>query len=170
LLPGWRIVPLEGDRYPPETGTTYYANARSKAEFGRSTGPAEEWMLGEDSGLEVTGLGGAPGVRSARSAAGDEVGWLLRELAGVEGDGRQARYVSELVCLSPDGLEYRGTGTLAGRIAEEPHGEEGFGFDPVFVPEGEELTVAQLGNGWKAEHSHRAQAAQALLAALGQSR
>jgi XTP/dITP diphosphohydrolase len=123
-------------------------------------------MLGEDSGIEVAGLGGGPGVHSSRSAAGDEVGWLLRELDGVQGEGRKARYVCELVCVSPEGLEFRGTGTLEGRIAEEACGDEGFGFDPIFVPNGEERTVAELGNEWKAEHSHRARAARALLHAL----
>lgn len=127
-------------------------------------------MLGEDSGLEIEGLDGQPGLHSSRSAAGDEVGWALRELAGIHRDGRRARYVSELVALSPDGEEVRGTGTLAGRIAEAPKGEGGFGFDPVFVPEGEERTVGELGEGWKAEHSHRANAARALLRALSQTR
>ena len=60
----------------------------------------------------------------------------------------------------------RGSGTLTGRIAEEPGGDEGFGYDPVFVPDGEERTVAELGNAWKAENSHRARAARALLAVL----
>jgi XTP/dITP diphosphohydrolase len=61
----------------------------------------------------------------------------------------------------------RGTGTLSGRITAQPSGAEGFGFDPVFIPDGEDGTVAELGNEWKAEHSHRANAARALLAALG---
>jgi XTP/dITP diphosphohydrolase len=91
---------------------------------------------------------------------------LLAELGGVEGDGRRARYVCELVALSPDGDERRGTGILEGRIGHEPRGSEGFGFDPVFIPDGEERTVAELGDGWKAENSHRARAAKALLAAL----
>jgi XTP/dITP diphosphohydrolase len=123
-------------------------------------------MLGEDSGVEVEGLGGAPGVHSSRSAAGDEAGWALRQLAAVDGAGRNARYVCELVVLSPDGRELRGTGTLRGRIATEARGSGGFGFDPVFVPEGETRTVAELGDGWKAQNSHRARAARALLAAL----
>jgi XTP/dITP diphosphohydrolase len=106
-------------------------------------------------------------VHSSRSAAGEEVGWMLRELQGIEREGRRARYVCELVALGPNGEELRGTGTLAGRIATKPAGEEGFGFDPVFIPEGEEQTVAQLGNDWKAEHSHRARAARALLASFG---
>ncbi|MDT7582285.1 MAG: XTP/dITP diphosphohydrolase, partial [Pseudonocardiales bacterium] len=79
---------------------------------------------------------------------------------------RRARYVSELVLVSPSGAVVRATGTLEGRIADEPRGREGFGFDPIFVPQGEERTVAELGNEWKAEHSHRANAARALLAAL----
>ena len=170
LLPGWSIEPLDAEDYPPEEGDTYYANALAKARFGRSRAPADAWALGEDSGLEIAGLGGGPGVHSSRSAAGDEVGWALRELAGIEGDGRRARYVCELVALSPSGDELRGTGTLAGRIAESPAGTHGFGFDPIFVPEGQERTVAELGDEWKALQSHRARAAQALLAALREPR
>jgi XTP/dITP diphosphohydrolase len=169
LLPGWTVEPLEADDYPPEEGDTYYENALGKARFGRSHAEPDAWVLGEDSGLEVEGLGGRPGVHSSRSAAGDEVGWVLRELDGVEGDRRRARYVCELVALSPAGDELRGTGTLAGRIAESPAGTGGFGFDPVFVPEGEQRTVAELGDAWKAEHSHRANAAKALLRELRQA-
>jgi XTP/dITP diphosphohydrolase len=169
LLEGWTIEPLAADDYPPEDGDTYYDNALLKARFGRTRAPADAWVLGEDSGLEIDGLGGRPGVHSSRSAAGDEVGWALKELEGVEGDGRRARYVSELVALSPDGEEVRGTGTLEGRIAAAPAGGGGFGFDPVFVPDGEERTVGELGDEWKADHSHRANAARALLRALGQS-
>jgi XTP/dITP diphosphohydrolase len=91
---------------------------------------------------------------------------MLRELRGVEDEGRRARYVSELVAIAPDGREFRGTGTLAGRIIVEPRGAEGFGFDPIFVPDGEDETVAELGDEWKAKHSHRALAAFALLDAL----
>jgi XTP/dITP diphosphohydrolase len=167
LLPEWSLELLEAHEYPPEDGATYYDNARAKALYGRRVGPDDAWMLGEDSGIEVEGLDGRPGVHSSRSAAGDEVDWVLRELSGVEGDGRRARYVCELVALSPDGREVRGTGTLAGRIAGEPHGSGGFGFDPVFVPDGETRTVGELGDDWKLLNSHRARAAQALRAALG---
>jgi XTP/dITP diphosphohydrolase len=93
---------------------------------------------------------------------------MLRELAGIEGDGRRARYVCELVALGPAGEELRGTGTLEGRIATEPSGREGFGFDPVFIPDGEEQPVAELGNDWKTKHSHRANAARALLREAGE--
>jgi XTP/dITP diphosphohydrolase len=68
--------------------------------------------------------------------------------------------------VSPSGAVVRGTGTLDGHIAGEARGNEGFGFDPIFVPQGEQRTVAELGNEWKAHHSHRANAARALLAAL----
>jgi XTP/dITP diphosphohydrolase len=85
---------------------------------------------------------------------------VVEALAGVQ--DRRARYVCELVALSPRGEELRGTGVLEGRIATEPSGAEGFGFDPVFVPDGEERTVSELGDAWKAENSHRARAARVL--------
>jgi XTP/dITP diphosphohydrolase len=164
LLPGWTLEPLDRDDYPPETGETYYDNALIKARFGREHAPG--WVLAEDSGLSVDALGGRPGVHSARYApeGAPAIAKLLGELAGV--DDRRAHYVSELVLIAPDGYELRGTGALLGRIANEPCGNEGFGYDPIFVPNGEERTVAELGDGWKAEHSHRARAAQALLVAL----
>lgn len=164
LLPGWTIEPLDRDDYPPETGATYYENARSKAGFGREH--AAGWVLAEDSGLEVDALGGRPGVLSARYAPEGPaaVSKLLGELGVV--DDRRARYVSELVLLSADGRELRGTGILDGRIAHAPAGNEGFGYDPVFIPDGEERTVAELGDEWKAGSSHRARAAHALLETL----
>jgi XTP/dITP diphosphohydrolase len=168
LLPGWSIVPLDRDDYPPETGATYYDNAALKARFGREH--TDGWVLAEDSGLEVDALGGRPGVLSARYApeGAPAIAKLLGELEGI--GERRARYVSELVLLSADGRELRGTGTLEGRIAHAARGSEGFGYDPVFIPDGEEQTVAELGNGWKAERSHRARAARALLSALGDAR
>jgi XTP/dITP diphosphohydrolase len=164
LLPGWRLEPLERDDYPPETGETYYDNARIKADFGREH--VSGWVLAEDSGLSVDALGGRPGVHSARYApeGAPAIEKLLGELDGVE--DRRAHYVSELVLLAPDGRALRGTGALLGTIATEPQGSEGFGYDPIFIPNGEEQTVAELGNAWKAEHSHRAHAARALLSAL----
>jgi XTP/dITP diphosphohydrolase len=164
LLPGWTITPLDRDDYPEETGATYYDNARIKADFGRAqTG---DWVLAEDSGIEVDALGGRPGVHSARYAP--EGTPAIAKLLGELGDTseRAARYVSELVLLAPDGTEYRGTGTLDGRIATEPSGTEGFGYDPIFVPDGDGRTVAERGDAWKALNSHRARAARALLAVV----
>jgi len=167
-LDGWALELLDAGDYPPEDGATYLDNARVKAEFGRTLVP-DRWVLGEDSGVEIDGLGGGPGVLSARWAAGREAERALEELAGVTGEGRRARYICELVAISPEGAEHRGTGILEGRIAEERSGSEGFGFDPVFVPDGEERTVAELGNDWKRDNSHRARAARALLASIMQS-
>ena len=167
-LDGWSLELLDAQEYPSESGATYYENARGKAEFGRTLA-RDRWVLGEDSGVEIEGLGDGPGVRSARWAAGREAERALEELQGVHGDARRARYVCELVALSPEGVEHRGTGVLEGRIADELRGSEGFGFDPVFIPEGEERTVAELGNDWKQDNSHRARAARALLASIMQS-
>lgn len=164
LFPGWDLELLDGGDYPPEDGATFADNARIKAQHGRSVGPAGRWMLADDSGIEVAALGGAPGIHTARWAEGRHVEKLLAALEG-RGD-RGARYVCELIALAPGGAEVRGTGTLEGAIAREPAGSEGFGFDPVFVPAGETRTVAELGERWKAEHSHRALAARALLRAV----
>jgi XTP/dITP diphosphohydrolase len=164
-LPGWRIELLEADEFPAEDGESYYENALTKARFGRALAGADGLVLGEDSGIEAAALGGRPGIHSARwGKPGSSVDRLLRELDGV--DDRRARYVCELVCLLPDGTEARGGGTLEGTVAHERRGMAGFGYDPVFVPDGESLTVAELGDDWKAENSHRARAALTLARAL----
>ncbi len=162
-LSGWEIELLGADAFPAEDGETYYENARGKARFGREVGNTDAWIFGEDSGIEASALGGRPGVESARWAE-DGVAQLLAELGGAA--DRRGRYVCELVALAPDGRELRGTGILAGTIAGERRGSEGFGYDPIFVPAGEEHTVAELGNAWKSSNSHRARAAAAFLAAL----
>ena len=163
-VPEWSVELLDAGAFPEETGSSFYENARGKAEHGRAVGPAGAWILGEDSGIEVDALAGRPGIFSARfagpgAADADNVAKLLVELAGVPERERGARYVCELVALAPDGDEVRATGTLAGRIAAAPSGAAGFGYDPVFLPEGETRTVAALGDAWKAAHSHRARAA-----------
>ena len=167
-LPGWQLELLDVGGRPPEDAPTYYENARAKAEFGRLAGAAGAWVLADDSGIEVEALGGRPGVHSNRWArpGEDHVQKLLAELAAAGGASRGARYVCELVALSPADEEFRGTGVLNGRVAESPRGSEGFGYDPIFVPTGETHTVAELGDAWKAEHSHRARAAKALLEAV----
>lgn len=164
-MPGWRIELLEAEEFPAEDGESYYENALIKARFGRGLAVPDELVLGEDSGIEAVALGGRPGLHSARwGEPGSNVDRLLRELEG-ETD-RRARYVCELVCLLPNGTELRGRGTLEGVVAHERRGTAGFGYDPVFVPEGETRTVAELGDDWKAKHSHRACAALALLDAI----
>ena len=170
LFPDWDVQPFAAS-YPDETGATFYENALAKARFAHGFKP-EVPVMGEDSGLEVDALDGRPGVHSARFAGPDatddeNVERLLRELDAVSERDRGARYVSELVLLFPDEDELCGTGTLAGRIVTERKGSEGFGYDPVFVPTGHDRTVAELGDTWKRENSHRAAAARALLEGLG---
>jgi len=168
-LPGWEIELLETDDYPPEDGETYRENARIKARFGRAVVRPDEWVLGEDSGIEVEALAGGPGPESARWAKGREAEKLLEVIGDAK--NRRAHYVCELVAIAPDGREVEARGELHGTIARELRGTAGFGFDPVFVPEGETKTIAELGDEVKAGISHRARAARALAAKLeGQAR
>ncbi len=162
-LPGWEIDLLAAPDEPVEDGATFLENARIKARHGRLRAASEDWVAGEDSGIEVAALGGGPGIESARWAA-DPVERLLDELEGIA--DRRARYICELVVLAPGGAEIHATGMLEGEVAYERRGREGFGYDPIFVPLGESQTVAELGNAWKVEHSHRARAARALAEAL----
>lgn len=157
---------LNASGYPDETGETYEANARLKARFGRGLAPQDAWVVGEDAGIEVDALGGRPGVQSARWSE-DPNAELLAELEGA--DDRGARYRCVMVALAPDGREVVVEGRLEGKVAPEPRGSGGFGYDPIFVPEGEGRTVAELGGAWKRRNSHRARAAAALRAALAAS-
>jgi XTP/dITP diphosphohydrolase len=164
-LPGWQLEALEADEWPEETGETYAENALLKARFGREIAAAEEWVLGEDSGIESAALDGAPGLHSARWAPhGDQADALLERLTGE--DDRRARMVTVLVALAPDGRELEVSGVLEGELATERRGETGFGYDPIFIPAGYDQTVAELGEKWKRAHSHRALAAKALLVAV----
>jgi XTP/dITP diphosphohydrolase len=162
-LPGWEIELSDNSTFPPEVGSTYAENAHAKAVHGRSGAPADAWVIGEDSGIEAAGLAGRPGLASARWAE-DGVARLLGELEHVS--DRRARYVCAIVAIGPEGEIVAVEGTLEGTIAIDRRGEEGFGYDPVFVPDGEQQTVAELGDAWKTANSHRARAAAALAAAL----
>jgi XTP/dITP diphosphohydrolase len=158
LLPGWTIEPLDVDDWPDETGSTYYENALGKASFARAARGG--WALGEDSGIEVAALGGRPGLHSARYApeGAPAIAKLLAELGDAE--DRRARYVSELVLAGPDGAVLRGTGTVVGRIAAAPRGTGGFGYDPLFLVDGDAhgRTMAELAPDEKNRISHRARA------------
>jgi XTP/dITP diphosphohydrolase len=161
-LPGWQLDLLPATDYPPEDGETYVDNARIKARYGREVGDPDAWILGEDSGIESDALDGAPGLHSARWAPGaDQAEALIERLAGEP--NRRARMVTEIVAISPSGEELRGSGVLEGSLTTEKRGDTGFGYDPIFVPDGHTQTVAELGDAWKREHSHRARAAQAFL-------
>jgi XTP/dITP diphosphohydrolase len=160
----------------PETGDTLSANAAAKAHaVADATGlPA----LADDTGLEVDALGGAPGVRTARYAGpaatdADNVARLLAELDGVPPERRTARFVTVLVLAEPpvaDGTRPPDVvvrGEVTGRIAEAPRGRGGFGYDPVFVPDGGDgRTFAEMPPADKDRISHRARAGAALAAAL----
>jgi XTP/dITP diphosphohydrolase len=153
-----------------ETGLTLVDNARLKAEALRdATGLA---ALGEDTGLEVDALGGAPGVRSARYAGEnasytDNVAKLLREVDAVRRASRTARFRTSVVLAMPDGTELVADGVVEGVIAAEPRGTGGFGYDPVFAPAGAGgRTFAELAPDHKHAISHRGRALRALAARL----
>ena len=145
-----------------ETGVTLEDNARLKAvALCDATGdPA----MADDTGLEVTALGGAPGVWSARFAGpdatyADNVALLLERLAGVEPGRRGARFATVAVARWPDGREVAAFGEVEGIIAEAPRGTNGFGYDPVFVPdEGDGRTFAEMLPAEKHALSHRGRA------------
>jgi XTP/dITP diphosphohydrolase len=167
LLEPHALLPLpDGVELPPETGSTFAENAVDKARAtSRATGrPA----LGEDSGIVVAALGGAPGVRSARFAGkdasdGENLRKLLRETRSAQ--DRRAAYACALAFVSPTGEEHVFEGRCEGRLTRAPRGSGGFGYDPIFVPDelGEsQRTMAELPPETKNEISHRGRAARSL--------
>ncbi len=142
-----------------ETGTTFAENALLKARA--IAGATGQWAMADDSGLEVDALDGAPGVYSARFA-GEPVNYaannekLLRLLSGSA--NRQARFRTVLALVSPDGKSFTVEGQCPGQIIEKSRGDQGFGYDPLFVPEGETLTFAEMPADRKNKISHRARA------------
>jgi XTP/dITP diphosphohydrolase len=155
-----------------ETGTTFTANALLKASaYCRQTGL---WTLADDSGLEVAALGGAPGVYSARYAgvgATDAARrkLLLQALAHTDADERRARFVCVIALARPGAhTPDTFTGVCAGRIAHTERGTGGFGYDPLFVPDGYEQTFGELPEEVKQIISHRARALAAVKAYLCQ--
>jgi len=150
-----------------ESGTSFVENAKLKALAASSQLPA--LVIADDSGLEVDALGGAPGIYSARYAGvnatdRDKIDKLLRELARVRAtdDGRRARFRC-VVALARNG-DLLGTfeGTVEGRIADKARGDAGFGYDPIFVPDGFEQTFGELTTEVKNTISHRGKAIRAL--------
>ncbi len=145
-----------------ETGTTFEENALLKARALASA--AGELALADDSGIEIDHLGGAPGIHSARWT--EEPDWIprvLRELDGVAAGGRGCRYVCAAAAVWPDGREVVVRGTVDGRIADEPRGSGGFGYDPIVIPaEGDGRTFGEMAPEEKEAISHRARAFRAL--------
>ena len=150
---------------PPEGADSYRENAEAKARaVWRALGvPA----IGDDSGLEVDALGGAPGVTSARFAGPDaddaaNNARLLAELRGLPPERRGARFRCVLALVEGDGPASVVEGVCPGRILEAPRGSQGFGYDPLFLPEGETKTFAEIPREEKTRGSHRGRAAAAM--------
>lgn len=155
---------------PAETGATFAENALIKARAAvAATGLA---AVADDSGLAVDALNGMPGVLSARWAGrhGDDVANLqlvLDQIADVPDERRGAAFVCAAAYVGTDGTVIVEEATWRGRLTREPLGDNGFGYDPIFVPEGQDRTSAQLEPREKNAISHRAQAFRALAARLG---
>lgn len=158
--------------FPPESGD-YSSNAIAKARAVASR--IGELAVADDSGLEVDALDGAPGAYSARY--GDQglddagrVAHLLRALADVPTGARGARFVCVAAAAAPDGREWSVRGECAGRVLQAPRGAGGFGYDPVFEPEGHDRAMAELSSDEKDAISHRGRAFGLLAKELVRSR
>jgi XTP/dITP diphosphohydrolase len=154
----------------PEDGATFLDNARIKARSVKAL-KSEHWVLGEDAGLEVEGLNNLPGVHTARYAGpnardSENVAKLLKMVQIRTAANRKAQFKCVTVVLTPENEEWVFEGTLKGNISTKVAGTLGFGYDPVFIPEGETKTLAELGPGYKIQKSHRAQALAQFLAKL----
>ena len=155
---------------PPETGATFVDNARIKARALKSLKPGV-WVVADDSGLEVEGLGGLPGVHSARYA-GDKASdrennaKLLKMVQIRTPAQRKAQFRCVFVAYDPDGQEHVIEGIVTGKIANSAQGTSGFGYDPVFIPDGFDKTFGELGSAVKNQISHRAKAIRELMALM----
>jgi XTP/dITP diphosphohydrolase len=174
LLPlGFELVPQQtlGIESAPETGATFVDNALLKARHAAAARALP--AIADDSGIEVDALGGAPGVHSARYARdgaqdGENTDKLLAALDGVPSNARAARYrcVIAFVRFADDAEPVIAEGAWEGCIAPAPQGSGGFGYDPIFIPEGHTRTAAELSAAEKNLLSHRAAALRALVEQL----
>jgi XTP/dITP diphosphohydrolase len=175
LLPDveWVAWPPEAPEIP-EDGAFFQDNALQKATFAQTWWSAQgglpvDGVLADDSGLCVDALWGGPGVLSARFAPGLAQEAKNRRLLSLlpPGQPRTARFVCVLAWLPAQGEPVTCCGSVEGALAAEPRGTEGFGYDPIFLPEGQELTFGQLASVVKHGMSHRARASHALMRILG---
>jgi XTP/dITP diphosphohydrolase len=155
---------------PPETGETFTDNARIKARALHALVPTA-WVVADDSGLVVPGLGGLPGVHSARYAGpkardSENNAKLLKMMQIRCNSQRQAHFECCLCAIDPQGKEHLFVGQLQGSIAHQARGGGGFGYDPVFIPEGWEHTLAERPASEKNAISHRAGALKQLMPLL----
>ena len=159
ILAGWNVV-ADDPEDVVEDAPDFVGNAliKVRAIAARHRG---EWCLADDSGLEVAALGGAPGVRSARYAGepsntANNNALLLKNLEGVA--DRRANFTCAVALVGPDGREHTVVGRCFGTIAEKPSGAAGFGYDPLFVPDGHSRSFAELTAEEKNAISHRGRA------------
>lgn len=174
-FPGWEFKTLKQvgvSSDPAEDAETFLGNARIKAHAAQQASGGMP-VLADDSGLEVDALDGAPGVHSARYAGEpcDDAAnnaKLLDALSDVADEARTARFVCQLVFLDENGNEVDARGTVEGRIANEAYGENGFGYDPLFLPEvfGFERSLGEAKPEEKNAVSHRGNALRELRAKL----
>lgn len=161
----WQVVPFAPD--VEETGATFEANALLKARA--ACAAVGELAIADDSGIEIDHLDGAPGIHSARwTVEQDWIPRVLRELDGVDHDGRRCRYVAAVAAVWPDGREEVVRGTVEGHVAPEPRGTNGFGYDPIVIPvEGDGRTFGEMSEDEKLAISHRGRAVAAIRPLLG---
>lgn len=163
------LADYPGVKLPPETGSSYRENAIQKAlAAARATG---QWSLGDDSGLEVDALGGAPGLYSARFAGegvtyADNRKKLLSSLGSLPAEKRSARFICTIAVAGPDGKVEVVEGRCEGRITREERGEGGFGYDPIFFLPEYRKTFAELSPEEKNRISHRGRAVRAAIPLL----
>jgi len=160
-----------------EDAGTFSGNARKKARALRDRLPPGGWAIADDSGLCVEALGGDPGVESAYFAGSPSdpaanLAKLVEAMRGIPAGRRDAEFVCALVLCGPGGIERQFEGRCKGRLVSEPRGKAGFGYDPLFVPDGLELTLAEMTQEQKNGVSHRGRAwakCVGWLASLGQT-
>ena len=146
-----------------ENGKTFQSNAYLKAFALSKQLKKKHWVISDDSGLEVDYLDGAPGIYSARYAGAkasdsDNLDKLLADLDGVSKSKRQARFRCVLCLIDKDAGTYYFEGVCEGSINLKPKGKSGFGYDPIFIPDGYKTSFAELGESIKSQLSHRAKA------------
>lgn len=155
-----------GDLHPVEDGDTLEANALIKIKDIQSG--AEDFVIGDDTGLFVPALNGEPGVYSARyaGAEGNDEKNRTKLLKALEGIEDRSAYFKTVIAVKHGNETYTVEGICSGRITEEERGDAGFGYDPIFVPDGEEKTFAQMTDDEKNKISHRGRALQAFIKSI----
>lgn len=170
---GWEAVDLTAMDHRltlDEPGATFAENACHKAR--KAAEAFRMWTLADDSGLEIDALGGEPGVHSARycgahATDAERIRKVLDRMIAVPEQTRTARFRCAVCLVDPAGTEKVFEGTCEGRIAHHARGTGGFGYDPIFIPEGSARTFAELGSEAKDRQSHRARAMRLAIEHLG---